>query len=167
MSASLHRCPRGFTLVEMLVVAAMLSILALAVVPMAEITQTRWKERELRAGLWEIRQAIDAYKRSNDESRGSQGGSTLAQLGTGYPPSLEALVIGWSDPRPGSSSTPRPLLRRIPHDPFAPDGVPAEKSWGLRSYASPAYAPQAGDDVYDVYSLSPRMGSNGIPHGRW
>lgn len=146
-----HVAERGFTLVEMIVVAAMMSVLAMAVVPLAEINQTRWKERELRAGLWEIRQAIDAYKRLSDEAAAGR-----PQQRSGFPPTLAALV----------ESSPA-LLRRVPRDPFAPDGVPAEQSWGLRSYASPAQAPRPGDDVYDVYSLSPRVGSNGITLARW
>jgi len=151
---------RGFTLVEMLVVAAMMSVLAMAVLPLAEITNARWKERELRAALQEIRGAIDRYKRMADEAAGGR-----PRAGSGYPPSLASLMVGLPDAASGGS--PRPLLRRIPRDPFAPDGVPAEASWGLRSYDSPAHAPRAGADVYDVYSLSARMGSNGVPLQQW
>ena len=32
------------------------------------------------------------------------------------------------------------------------------QEWGLRAYASPPDAPQKGDDVYDVYSLSEDTG---------
>jgi general secretion pathway protein G len=144
-----HTTGGGFTLVEMLVVTAMLSVLALAVVPLAEISQTRWKERELRAALREIRQAIDAYKRLNDEA---SAGRQIA--GSGYPPTLEALMQGSSGVSGAVPSSSKRLLRRLPRDPFAPDGVPAEQSWGLRSYASSDRSPTPGDDVYDVYSLS-------------
>lgn len=152
----------GFTLVEMLVVVAMMSILAMAVLPLAEITSTRARERELRAALLEIRAAIDRYKRLSDEAAAGR-----PPTDSGYPPSLQALLHGLPDGRPGSGGAPRPLLRRIPRDPFAPDGVPAEASWGLRSYDSPVHQPRPGRDVYDVYSLSPRVGSNGIPLQQW
>ena len=147
----------GFTLVEMLVVAAMMSILALAVLPLAEVAQTRAKERELRAALRDIRKAIDAYKQAHDEAMAQRPLQPVAA--SGYPPHLQALVEGFHPSQP--------LLRRIPRDPFAPEGVGAAESWGLRSYASPAHAPRPGADVYDVYSRSSRMGSNGVPLSQW
>lgn len=147
---------RGYTLVEMMVVAAMMSILALAVVPVAELSSMRWKERELKAALREIRAAIDAYKQASERAE------PRLLAGSGYPRSLGDLL----EPDPGAA-TPRRFLRRIPRDPFAPEGLPAEQSWGLRSFDSPAHAPRAGLDVYDVHSLSERVGSNGIPLRQW
>lgn len=155
---------RGFTLVEMLVVCAMMSILAMAVLPLAEISLARWKERELRAALREIRGAIDAYKKAADQIGTPKSGESGE---SGYPPSLQALVDGLADPRPRAPSPRLVFLRRVPRDPFAPDGVVPEQSWGLRSYASPAHAPRPGVDVYDVYSLSARTGSNGIALRNW
>lgn len=152
----------GFTLVEMLVVTAILSMLALVVLPTAEIAHARQKERTLRDALKEIRTAIDAYKRISDEAASITGRS-----GYGYPPSLNVLVSGYPDPRPGSEGRNVYLLRRLPRDPFAPEGVPPHESWGLRSYESPPESPRPGADVYDVYSLSQRMGSNGIALSQW
>lgn len=151
---------RGFSLIEMLVVMAVLGVLAAAVMPLAEVTLQRDRERELKRALWEIRDAIDAYKRASD-----LGTVARAADGSGFPPSLATLVAGVPNAR--SAGERLYFLRRIPRDPFAPPGVSPEQSWGLRSYQSPPDRPEPGNDVYDVYSRSAAVGLNGVPLRDW
>lgn len=150
---------RGYTLVEMLVVLAMLGALALAAFPLAELTVQRERERELKRALWEIRDSIDAYKRAADQGAGPRLASS-----SGYPTTLRALVQATPNATNGRAQY---FLRRIPRDPFADPALPAEATWGLRSFQSSAELPKPGDDVYDVYSLSTKKGLNGVPLREW
>lgn len=155
--------PKGFTLIELLVSLAILATLALIVVPVAELQVQHRQEQELRLALREVRDAIDAYKRAGDEGRVAREATS-----SGYPPSLQQLVEGVPDLKSPDQQAKLYFLRRIPRDPFFTDASVADaQTWGLRSYASEADDPQAGDDVYDIYSLSDRVGLNGVPYKRW
>ncbi len=153
---------RGFTLIELVVTVAIVGILAAGALPLAELTAQRSRESDLRVALRQIRTAIDAYKTAYDAKRIEQ------KVGlTGYPPDLESLVEGVPDVTDPAGSKIY-FLRRVPRDPFHPDPhVPAEDTWGKRSYASPPDEPSEGKDVFDVYSLSPRVGLNGVPYREW
>ena len=154
---------RGFTIIELVITVAIISLLATAVVPSAQLIYQRERESELRGSLRTIRGAIDAYKTASDTGR------IKKQLDkTGYPPNLVALVDGVDDAGSAKEGVKIYFLRRLPHDPFSPDpSTPAAETWGLRSYASPPEDPQPGDDVYDVHSRSPRAGLNGVHYRDW
>ena len=148
--------PRGFTLIEVLITAAIVAVLASIALPLAELASQRGKETELRRSLMQIRDALDAYKRASDEGR-----ILRSPADSGYPPTLAVLVEGVPDAKSPSGAKIH-FLRRLPPDPLNPDG-----NWGLRSYESPHDAPRPGRDVFDIYSLSSRTGLNGIPYKDW
>lgn len=152
----------GFTLIELMVVIAIVGVLATMAMPMMELTRVRANEAELRTSLRQIRTALDDYKKAWDEGRIEK------KVGaSGYPPSLDVLVNGVRDVKQ-PNDVKIYFLRRLPRDPFHPDtSTPPEQTWGLRSYASPPDEPVPGADVFDVYSLSGRTGLNGIPYRNW
>jgi general secretion pathway protein G len=153
---------RGFTLIEMVVVVAIVGILAAAAQPMLALAARRQKEFELHRALRSLRTAIDAYHQA------ALDGKILVDRKedeNGYPATLQLLADGV----PSAASRDRRVyfLRAIPRDPFADTTLPAAQTWGLRSYESPPDAPRAGRDVFDVYSLTPGNGLDGQPYRSW
>lgn len=146
---------RGFTLIELLITVTIVALLASVALPLAEVSSQRSREQDLRHALRELREAIDTYKRASDD-----GVIERAADRSGYPPTLAALVDGVPDKR--KPEAPKIyFLRRLPRDPMTGE------DWGVRSYASTASEPQAGQDVFDVYSRSPGVGLNSVPYKDW
>ena len=153
----------GFTLIELVVTVAIVALLSTLAFPLAEVVVKRSKEQELRLALREIRSALDAYMQAVEEGRIAHSLEHSA-----YPESLNILVEGVPDASSPDRNTKLYFLRRIPRDPLFTDPTrPDEETWGKRSYASSHDAPEAGEDVYDVYSLTPGVGLNGIPYRDW
>ena len=152
----------GFTLVEVLIAVAIVAALASIALPLAELQVQRQRERDLRQALRELREGIDAYKRAYDDGRIERSVDK-----SGFPPTLLALVDGVTDAKSPKSAK-LYFLRRVPRDPFATDPqAPAHETWGLRASTSPPDDPRAGADVFDVYSLKPGAGMNGVPYKLW
>lgn len=163
MKSRLHIVPlgRGFTMIELLVVMAILGVLAAAVMPLGQTLVTAQKERDLRLALQEIRSALDEHKRVMDQAAATATG------GSGYPAGLAALAVGTPDPRPQSLGRTLYFLRAVPRDPFADPKLPADQTWRLRSYASAPDRPAPGADVYDVHSSSDAKALDGSLYVQW
>jgi general secretion pathway protein G len=145
---------RGFTLLELIVAATILSILTLMALPLARVTIQREREKELRKALWEMRDAIDRYKDATDRN--------MVQTkvdSQGYPPDLETMVKG-VEAQGGKKIR---FLRSIPVDPMT-----KSKEWGLRSMQDdPDSDSWGGQSVFDVYSKSEGTALDGTKYKDW
>lgn len=157
----MNRPQGGFTLIEVVITMAIVALLASIAAPLTETVVRRGKEQELKSALYQLRDAIDAYKIAADAGYIEKSADS-----SGYPESLEVLVEGMRDLRSAKGAK-LYFLRRIPRDPFADPELPALENWGLRSYESPADDPDEGEDVFDVYSRAEGKGMNGIPYREW
>ena len=159
MITRLHRGPgakneRGFTLLELIVAATILSILTLMALPLARVTIQRQREKELRQALWEMRDAIDRYKDAAD-----RGAFQPKVDSGGYPPDLETLVKG-VEAQGGKKIR---FLRSIPVDPMT-----KSKEWGMRSMQDdPDSDSFGGQSVFDVYTKSTGTGLDGTKYKDW
>jgi len=146
----------GVTFIELMVTMVILSILAMGILPLSQVTQKRIKELELRRNLRIIRKALDEYKKLADEEK-----IETEPFSSGYPKTLEVLVEGVD--LKGPVQFKKKFLRRIPKDPMTEDG-----EWGLRSYFDdPDSETWGGQDVYDVYSKSDKQALDGSYYRDW
>ena len=168
------RASRGLTLVEMVVVVAIVGILAAAAQPLLGLATRRQQELTLRQNLRSLRTAIDAHKNAVSEGR-----ITVPVGASGYPPTLDVLVAGVAVSASGAAPGAAPsiasgtaatkvyFLRRMPRNPLADAALPDAQTWALRSYDSPPEAPRPGRDVFDVYVDSDQRGLDGSAVREW
>lgn len=143
----------GVTLIELIIVVTIMGILAAAAVPVLKFQVKRQREHELKADLWEMRRAIDAYKDAAD-----LGGIQVKADSNGYPPDLETLVTGVD-----IQDKHVRFLREIPVDPMT-----KSKDWGLRSNQDDPDADTfGGQNVFDVYSKSTGTALDGTKYNTW
>lgn len=138
---------KGFTLIELVIVMAVLAILASVAMPLARVSVKRGKEIELRQNLRIMRQSVDKYKENYDKHL-YKNEEEIDR--SGYPKTLEELVE-------------KKLLRRIPIDPFT-----GKADYITTSYTDdPKSSFSDGKDVYDVRSASDRTALDGTKYSEW
>jgi general secretion pathway protein G len=141
------------TLVELIVAIAIMAILATGVLPITRNIVKREREKELRADLWQMRDAIDRYKDAAD-----RGLFQIKLDSNGYPPDLDELVKGVDV---GGKKI--KFLRRIPMDPMT-----HSKEWGYRSMQDdPDSDSWGGQAVFDVYTKSEGTALDGTKYKDW
>lgn len=118
---------RGFTLLELMIVVAIIGILATIAIPTYQSSVIKAREAVLRQDLFTLRDVLDQH-------RADQGK---------YPPSLQSLVSAG-------------YLRAVPKDPF----TNSETTWQEMTDAT-----EGG--IFDVFSGSEFVGTNGTPYNRW
>ena len=144
---------RGVTLMELIIVLAILSVLATAAIPAVKFEVKRNKERQLRADLWEMRRSIDMYKDVAD-----LGGIQTKADSNNYPPDLQTLVDGVD-----VQTKKVRFLRAIPVDPMT-----GTADWDLRSNQDDADASSwGGQNAFDVHSKSTGTALDGSKYNTW
>jgi general secretion pathway protein G len=141
-----RRSERGFTLLELIIVVAMIGILASIAMPALKDMPTRAKEAVLKTNLHSIRETLDMFY--GDKGR--------------YPGSFDELVEA-------------KYLRAIPVDPFTKSSetwvaiFEDEVLEGDEEEPGPPPGPDepAGPGILDVRSGSPGISLDGTPYAEW
>jgi len=141
-SSSRRRSEEGFTLLEMIVVVAMIGILASMIMPSLRPAPQRAKEAVLKTNLLAIRQSLDQFY--SDKGH--------------YPSTLEEMVD-------------EHYLRRVPVDPFTKSTDTWELIYEeVDDDFAPAETdlPEDGaPGIFDVRSGADGTAANGTPYSEW
>jgi len=131
----------GFTLIELIVVVAIIGILATIAIPAMKNAPQKAKEAALKEDLFTLRSCIDQY---------------LADKGY-YPPSLQVLVD-------------EGYLRRIPYDPITKSAETWKLDYAEADEEKDLQPPEAaggGQGILDVHSGAEGTALDGTSYADW
>jgi general secretion pathway protein G len=136
------RSERGFTLLELIVVVAIIGILATIAMPAMKDAPRRANEAVLKTNLRSLRDVIDQHY--GDKGR--------------YPTSLESLVeTGYLRRVPVDPITKSTETWQLVYEEIDPDNLPAESD----------ESEDGQPGIVDVHSGSPLNSLNGTPYSEW
>ena len=144
-----QKVSRGFTLIELMIVMAIMGILITIAAPNLKQSLVRAREAVLKENLFQMREAIDQYYADNGK----------------YPEVLTDLL--------NAQDKTRSYLRAIPKDPFtnaqdwitvAPEGG-TEGGTGGSSEDFSEGSSEGG--IFDVHSASPLVALDGTAYNEW
>ncbi len=156
----MRRREAGLTIIEMLLVIAILALLAAGALPMVHHHVRHQRELELKRTLAELRAAIDRYHEY----------AVLGQIEPWdiawnmYPKDLDMLIEG-VEVKESADAEPVVIkfLRRVPVDP-----ITNEAEWDCRGYQDdPEDRSESCEDWYDVYSRSQDQALDGTYYREW
>lgn len=128
---------RGFTLIELMIVMAIMGILITIAAPNLKQSIVRAREAVLREDLFQMREAIDQYYADNGK----------------YPAALSDLI--------NTQEKAKSYLRAIPKDPF----TNAEDWITVAPEGSGEGGGETG--IFDVHSASPLVALDGTAYNIW
>jgi general secretion pathway protein G len=132
-----HNDSQGFTLIELMIVMAIMGILITIAAPNLKKSIVRARESVLREDLFQIRDAIDQYYADNGK----------------YPAALNDLI--------NTQDKAQSYLRAIPKDPF----TNAEDWITIAQEGNGEDGGESG--VFDVHSASPLVALDGSAYNTW
>ncbi|MEN8152721.1 MAG: prepilin-type N-terminal cleavage/methylation domain-containing protein [Acidobacteriota bacterium] len=149
---------RGFTIIELIIVIAIISTLAVVAVPVIETSVKREKEIQLRRSLRMIRSAIDEYKKFVGKNKIKTSDDSY-----GYPEELDILVEGIEYRDKKNNPKIKKFLRKIPMDPMT-----GSLDWGLKAYQDKKNSSHwGGENIWDIYSKSGKKALDGTYYKDW